>query len=122
MGTAGRGADPAWLLATLDAADTDAWRVRVREALAARDWQALEPMARAVDVRTQPPSFLVVVARKLPLPAQGGATRLELLRRIQGDLPGGFVGQSRARFGAEEEWSAGGGRPLLHGGAGLAAG
>jgi tetratricopeptide (TPR) repeat protein len=61
--------------------------VRVREALAARDWQALEPMARAVDVRTQPPSFLRVVARKLPLPAQGGATRLELLRRTQGAYP-----------------------------------
>jgi tetratricopeptide (TPR) repeat protein len=83
----GEGQTRTWLLATLEAADTEAWRVRVREALAARDWQALEPMARAVDVRTQPPSFLIVVTRKLPLPAQGGATRLELLRRAQGAYP-----------------------------------
>jgi tetratricopeptide (TPR) repeat protein len=86
-GPEGEGQTRPWLLATLEAADTNAWRVRVREALAARDWQALEPMARAVDVRTQPPSFLRVVARRLPLPAQGGATQLELLRRTQSAYP-----------------------------------
>src|SRR5262249_28954273 len=36
---------------------------------------------------TQPPSFLRVVARRLPLPAQGGATQLELLRRTQSAYP-----------------------------------
>ena len=86
-GPKGEGQTRPWLLATLEAADTDAWRVRVREALAARDWQALEPMARAVDVRTQPPGFLLIVARKLPLPAQGWATRIELFRRTQGAYP-----------------------------------
>jgi tetratricopeptide (TPR) repeat protein len=76
---------PTWLIATLDAADNDAWRVRVRRALADRDRQALEQMARAADVREQPPSLLLAVASALP--KQLRETRLELFRRIQRAYP-----------------------------------
>jgi serine/threonine protein kinase/tetratricopeptide (TPR) repeat protein len=74
-----------WLLAALAAADNDAWRMRARQALVARDWQTLEQLAQRADVRKQPPSFLLLVARSLP--AQMGPTRLELLRRIQQSYP-----------------------------------
>ncbi len=70
-----------WLLATLKAADNDLWRVRVRQAWFAGDWDALEPLARWAHVQKQPPSFLLLTAIRLP--ARMKATRLELLRRIQ---------------------------------------
>src|SRR5207244_136965 len=54
-----------WLLATLDAADTDAWRVRARKTVADRDWKTLEQLAREADVRKQPPNLLIPVARSL---------------------------------------------------------
>ncbi|HJT76627.1 MAG TPA: tetratricopeptide repeat protein, partial [Gemmataceae bacterium] len=75
----------AWLLATLDAADKDVWRIRARKALAHADWQVLEQMACEADVRKQPPSILVAAAIKLP--EQMRATRLELLRRTQRAYP-----------------------------------
>jgi tetratricopeptide (TPR) repeat protein/serine/threonine protein kinase len=71
-----------WLLAAVVAADNDPWRVRVRQARAGGNWQALELLARAADVRKQPPSFLLFAASSLP--AQMQSTRLELFRRIQG--------------------------------------
>jgi serine/threonine protein kinase/Flp pilus assembly protein TadD len=74
-----------WLLATLEAADNDPWRVQVRKAGADRDSKAAERLAREVDVRKQPPSFLLLVARSLPAPMK--ATRLELYRRIQRAYP-----------------------------------
>jgi serine/threonine protein kinase/tetratricopeptide (TPR) repeat protein len=74
-----------WLLAVLAAADADAWRVQVRQALLDPDGSLLEPLARAVDVRRQPPSFLLLVAAKLPQVMK--SHRLELLRRIQRAYP-----------------------------------
>jgi serine/threonine-protein kinase len=74
-----------WLLAALNAADNDPWRVRVRKALGDQEWTTLEPLAQAVDVRQQPPSFLLIVARSLPLPMK--SARLELLRKIQRAYP-----------------------------------
>src|SRR5262249_30353670 len=71
------------LPAALTAAGSDAWRVR--PAAPDRDWKTLEQRARAADVRKQPPSFLVFVARTLP--AQMKPTRLELLRRAQRAYP-----------------------------------
>src|SRR5262249_11865440 len=65
-----------WLLAALEAADHDAWRVRARKALVGGDWTALEQMAQEADERKQPPSFLIIVARTLP--AQRKSARLEL--------------------------------------------
>jgi serine/threonine protein kinase/tetratricopeptide (TPR) repeat protein len=70
-----------WLLAVLAAADSDAWRVQVRGAIRDRDWNLLERLTRAVDVRRQPPSFLLIVAGQLPQVMK--SHRLELLRRIQ---------------------------------------
>jgi serine/threonine protein kinase/Flp pilus assembly protein TadD len=70
-----------WLVATLDEADNDPARVRLRQALLDRDWPTLEPLARAMDVRQQPPSLLLVVARSLPV--QMKSSRLELFRKIQ---------------------------------------
>jgi tetratricopeptide (TPR) repeat protein len=74
-----------WLLATLDAADDNAWRVRARMAVYGGDRKALEQLAREVDVREQPPSILLVAASSLS--AQDGAARLELLRGIQRAYP-----------------------------------
>ena len=48
--------------------------------------------------------------------------QLALTRRIQRELPDGFVGQSRARNDAGSERSAGGSGPILHGGDRLATG
>jgi tetratricopeptide (TPR) repeat protein len=70
--------DAQTLLDTLDAADNDAWRVRVRKLSAGRDQKALEQLAGEADVQKQPPNILVRVACNLPV-----QTRLELLRRIQ---------------------------------------
>jgi tetratricopeptide (TPR) repeat protein len=75
----------AWLLAALAATDNDAWRMGVRQAWVQGDLQTLEHLAQGADVRKQPPSFLLLVAKTLP--AQMGPTRLELLRRIQRSYP-----------------------------------
>jgi serine/threonine protein kinase/Flp pilus assembly protein TadD len=74
-----------WLLAVLAAADNDPWRAPVRKALVDRDWPKLEGLARAADVRKQPPSFLLNVARGLP--AEMKSSRLELFRKIQRTYP-----------------------------------
>jgi tetratricopeptide (TPR) repeat protein len=77
-----------WLFATLDAADTDAWRVQMRKAYHRGNVGALAQMARAVDVREQPPSSLLFAASCLSV--QGGATWLEFSRRIQRAYPADF--------------------------------
>jgi tetratricopeptide (TPR) repeat protein len=74
-----------WLLDTLVAADRDDWRVRVRQAAAVPDEQALEQLAGEADVRQQPPSFLLLVAHNFA--PQKRAARLELLRRTQRAYP-----------------------------------
>jgi len=76
---------PQWLLDTLDAADDDAWRVRVRKAHLDRNVNVMEQLAREADVDRQPPSFLIFVADSLP--TQMSATRLGLFRRIQRAYP-----------------------------------
>jgi tetratricopeptide (TPR) repeat protein len=70
-----------WLLDTLDAADRNDWRVRVRKASADRDWSTLKQLAGDVDAHKQPPSFLIRLARGFPTSMR--PTRLELLRRTQ---------------------------------------
>jgi tetratricopeptide (TPR) repeat protein len=74
-----------WLLATLGAADTDAWRSRVRRAVLDHDLKALEPLAREVNVRTQSPDFLVEVAQTVGYVSR--PLRVELLRRVQRAYP-----------------------------------
>jgi tetratricopeptide (TPR) repeat protein len=73
-----------WLISVLSAADKDDWRVQVRKVMG--DWKALEQLVREVDVRQQPPSFLLLlVAGSIPVHRQ--STRLEMLRRLQGAYP-----------------------------------
>jgi serine/threonine protein kinase/Flp pilus assembly protein TadD len=74
-----------WLLAALAAADNDRWRVQARQAAERQDWKTLAQWVRTVDVSKQPPSFLVLMARRLP--ASMMSSRLELLRRTQGAHP-----------------------------------
>jgi tetratricopeptide (TPR) repeat protein len=74
-----------WLLDTLKAADEDAWRRRARKAMTDRDWKALQQMACEVDMRKQPPSFVLFVAESFP--EELNSARLELLRRIQREYP-----------------------------------
>src|SRR5262249_12363160 len=54
-----------WVTEVLQQADSDPWRNKVRRAW--RQPSALEALARDVDVRQQPPSFLLIVARTLPI-------------------------------------------------------
>ncbi len=75
----------AWLIDVLQKADSDPWRNEVRRA-----WKqpaAIEALAKDVDVRQQPPSFLVRVLRAL---SWGAPIRLELGRRLQFAYPGDF--------------------------------
>ena len=74
-----------WLIDALNAADDDAWRLRMRKAVAGADWKSLEQLAREADVSKQPPNFLLMAARILPNEMK--STRLELLRRIQRAYP-----------------------------------
>jgi tetratricopeptide (TPR) repeat protein len=74
-----------WLATTLIAADRDDWRRGARRAMARHDLKALAILARDVDVRKQPPSFLLVLARDLPASLQ--TIRLDLARRIQHAYP-----------------------------------
>jgi tetratricopeptide (TPR) repeat protein len=64
----------------------------------------LEPLARAVDVRRQPPSFLLLVAEKLPQVMK--SHRLELLRKIQRAYPADLWGNHQLAVAL-----AGNGRP-----------
>jgi serine/threonine protein kinase/tetratricopeptide (TPR) repeat protein len=70
-----------WLLTVLKAADGDPWRVRARQAVAAGDRDEIERLARDVDARSQPPSFLVLIASSIP--NHPAPTRLKFLRRVR---------------------------------------
>jgi serine/threonine protein kinase/Flp pilus assembly protein TadD len=78
-----------WLERVLSAADSDAWRQRLRAARRRRDRPALEQLAREVEVAGQPPQALFVLDRALHA---WGATEGEvaLLRRAQEAFPGDF--------------------------------
>jgi tetratricopeptide (TPR) repeat protein len=78
-----------WLAQVLSAADPDPWRQGVRAARERNDRQALEKLAREVDVATQPPEALFVLERGL---RQRGANEAAaaLLRRAQEAFPGDF--------------------------------
>jgi serine/threonine protein kinase/Flp pilus assembly protein TadD len=78
-----------WLERVLAAADSDPWRQGVRSARGRNDRQALEKLAREVDVAAQPPEALFVLEVGL---RQRGAIEAaaELLRRAQEAFPGDF--------------------------------
>jgi serine/threonine protein kinase/tetratricopeptide (TPR) repeat protein len=76
-----------WLLAVLDLADNDPWRRRFWKAVQAKtegNLQVVEQLARELDVRTQPPSFLLLAAGNVLTNKQ---VRLALFRRIQHGYP-----------------------------------
>jgi tetratricopeptide (TPR) repeat protein len=78
-----------WLERALSAADSDAWRQRVRAARARGDRLALEELAREVDATAQPPEALFLLDLSLPRrDARGDA--VALLRRAQAAFPGDF--------------------------------
>jgi serine/threonine protein kinase/Tfp pilus assembly protein PilF len=79
--------DP-WVMAVLNAADGDPWRVRVRQAWAAKDRPKLRQLASEADFPGQPPSFLLWTASKIPRAADG--KRLDLFRQIQRAHPADF--------------------------------
>jgi tetratricopeptide (TPR) repeat protein len=78
-----------WLERLLPLADSDPWRQSVRAARGKNDRQALEKLAREVDVAVQPPEALFVLELGL---RQRGATEaaVALLRRAQAIFPGDF--------------------------------
>jgi serine/threonine protein kinase/tetratricopeptide (TPR) repeat protein len=78
-----------WLERVLSAADSDAWRQRLRDVRARRDRAGLEQLAREVDVATQPPQALFVLDRAL-YACGAGEDSIALLRRTQEAYPGDF--------------------------------
>jgi serine/threonine protein kinase/tetratricopeptide (TPR) repeat protein len=81
-----------WLIAVLNAADDNPWRVQVRKAVRDGNTQALLRLAKEVDVSQQPPSFLITVVRLL---ARGEPVRRDLGRRVQRAYAGDFWANHR---------------------------
>jgi serine/threonine protein kinase/tetratricopeptide (TPR) repeat protein len=81
-----------WLIAVLNAADDNPWRVQVRKAVRDGNTLALVRLAKEVDVSQQPPSFLIAVVRLLALREP---VRLDLGRRVQRAYPGDFWANHR---------------------------
>ncbi len=81
--------EAAWLKQVLAVADSDPWRQGVRSAREKNDRQAMEKLAREVDIAEQPPEALFVLA--LGLRQRGAdAAALALFRRAQQAFPADF--------------------------------
>jgi serine/threonine protein kinase len=83
----------AWLIDVLQKADSDPWRNKVRRA-----WKqpaALEALAKDIDVRQEPPSFLIRVLKAL---SWGVPIRVDLARRLQFAYPGDFWANNELGF------------------------
>jgi Tfp pilus assembly protein PilF len=83
------GDDRKALLALADAADENAWRKRLRQAMQAKDGKALTALATDDETVRQAPALLVLLARAL---RQAGRTEeaIKLLRRAQSHHPADF--------------------------------
>ena len=104
-----------WLFDVLLAADSDPWRNQVRRA-----WtqpETLEALVRGIDVRQQPPSFLVLVVMGVPIKSP---SRWNLAPERAVRLSRRLLGESSTRKGLSMAREALGGDSLLHGGAGPA--
>jgi tetratricopeptide (TPR) repeat protein len=77
-----------WLTAVLQVADGDPWRMQARQALLARDGQALDMLVRDVQPSQHPAVFLLTLARRLPRESE--PTKFSLLRQIQTAYPNDF--------------------------------
>jgi tetratricopeptide (TPR) repeat protein len=78
-----------WLVSVLDVADGDAWRVQARQA--PDKSPELLRLVKEVDIKRQPPAFLIIVAQRLP----AGPDRLDLYRRLQRAHPDDFWANHR---------------------------
>jgi serine/threonine protein kinase/Flp pilus assembly protein TadD len=78
-----------WLARVLVAADTDAWRQRVRAARERDDRPALERLAREADVTAQPPEALFLLEMSLRQRHAFGSA-VALLHRAREASPGDF--------------------------------
>jgi Flp pilus assembly protein TadD len=76
-----------WLSDVLQAIDSDTWRRQAREALAARDLQALEKLLQGVNVAHQSPALVYMLSSYLPFPAMA-ESRNDLTQRIRANYPG----------------------------------
>jgi superkiller protein 3 len=85
-----------WLIDVLREADGDPWRDKVRRA-----WKqpaTLEALAKDVNVHQQPPSFLLIVVRALPIKSP---SRWDLARRVQFAYSGDFWANHQLGFDLE---------------------
>jgi len=81
--------EAAWLKEVLSLADSDPWRRSLRQARENNDREAMEKLAREVDIAEEPPEVLFVLA--VGLKRRGAAVAaLELLRRAQQAFPADF--------------------------------
>jgi serine/threonine protein kinase/tetratricopeptide (TPR) repeat protein len=80
--------DSQWLGSILEAAEFNPLRTKLFQAVAARDWKALERLAREPSINQQPTAFLLDFASGLPPELR--ATKLSLLREAQSAHPGDF--------------------------------
>src|SRR5262249_2306431 len=77
-----------WVTTVLKQADTDPWRQRAREALAAGDEATLKKVVLEATAARHPPAFLHFLAWGLPF--KDRALELDLSRRLQRAYPGDF--------------------------------
>jgi tetratricopeptide (TPR) repeat protein len=84
--------DPTWkhLLRVARAADPDAWRTRLREALERRDQEALRVMVASAEVFRLPAATLLVLGVALREDKQGSVQVEALLREVQRRHPDDF--------------------------------
>jgi serine/threonine-protein kinase len=89
MARKAQAAEQDWLSQLLSAADSDPWRVAVRQAIATQNRQSLIRLAREVDVRTQPVTALDVLGTAL-FKEKETAEAVALLRRAWQRYPNDF--------------------------------
>ncbi|MGO9922994.1 MAG: protein kinase domain-containing protein [Isosphaeraceae bacterium] len=81
--------EAAWLKRVLALADSDPWRQSLRRAREQNDRDAMEKLAREVDVAQEPPETLYVLERGL-IQRGSRAAALALMRRAQQAFPAHF--------------------------------
>ena len=85
------------LIDVLRTADPDPWRQRVRDALARKDWPALENLARSADLDRQP-------AATLRFLYAGASGERQATSRGRSTFCGGLSGNTRPTTGSTIAW------------------
>jgi serine/threonine protein kinase/tetratricopeptide (TPR) repeat protein len=78
------------LVELLQVTDSDAWRLRMRDALAHNDWPALQKLASAPELDQQPAATLSFLAAGLRGTGHQWDTEIAVLRRAQWKYPADF--------------------------------